>query len=90
MSTRHTPGPWRAHSGSVYTAGLKRRCVFMGGKLPSPELIANARLCAAGPDMLTTLKDIAIYCEGEPQTASQAVMATLARAAIAKAEGKAP
>lgn len=80
----HTPAPWRAEKGSVkaishgkwFTVALvdKKRFTNDGRK-------ANASLIAAAPDMLEALKIISDQCE------RAGLMAQVARAAIAKAEG---
>lgn len=48
MSTKHTPGPWKAIGTRVYFPNLSGG--FDISKCPSPE--ENARLIAAAPDLL--------------------------------------
>lgn len=53
---KHTDGPWEAnveHSGDVFSEDLQiADCDFPQGELETEEIEANARLCAAAPDLL--------------------------------------
>jgi hypothetical protein len=94
MSAQHTPGPWTAdwNSGSHgYTIAGDHIAIgtafsLLGKRYGTGEASANARLIAAAPEMLEALRFVqehgAVYPEGE---AGQRI-----RAAIAKAEGRAP
>jgi hypothetical protein len=103
MSAQHTPGPWTAdwNSGSHgYTIAGDHIAIgtafsLLGKRYGTGEASANARLIAAAPELLAAL--------GLLETASRRVaeghempdaylrkMCERARAAIAKAEGRAP
>ncbi len=100
MSTQHTPGPWTLDLGNI-GADMKNHVPIdapdHGGiaqvvwvmeddasaSKSTPACEANAFLIAAAPELLEALKQIAAgqYVEGEERE--------IARAAIAKATGKA-
>ena len=75
----HTPGPWTAHSGSVYVDGPDVfpkgtqengvRIVSMyrapGGVSPT-ECDSNAILIAAAPDLLAALESVLEFTNQEP------------------------
>jgi hypothetical protein len=70
METGHTPGPWKAHS---FSHGLKdvpvsseTRDVARVLDCAGPELVSNARLIAAAPDLLAALIDILGDLGGRP------------------------
>lgn len=92
----HTPGPWddcapgdysdfNGHSIVILSAVSHRVAVVQGD---DKEAIANARLIAAAPGLLEALKAI---IEEQDQNEGYCTCKTYdaARAAIAKAEGKA-
>ena len=87
--TSHTPGPWEvfeSHTGHWVMDSAEQGAVC---KLEwCLEAEANARLIASAPEMLSVLKRLCskfgTCCDGAPWSALQE-----ARAAIAKAEGKA-
>jgi len=96
MAAQHTPGPWRlerttgGHPAVIGSAPLHPR----GGLVA--ELVAvgqsDARLIAAAPDLLAALREVAEATSGTSADAlGQLVdlMRDTARAAIAKAEGRA-
>jgi hypothetical protein len=85
----HTPGPWTLHLDSIpYVncgeAGPAFGPVVMAGSVD--EMMANARLIAAAPDLLEACKAMMQWVEQRPQTHPYDGW-ELARAAIAKAEG---
>lgn len=85
---QHTPGPWEVVEYEAEEGDFWKEiepdvaCVRKGR-----EAIANARLIAAAPDLLAALKALAKEVFGCYGNAHQAQM-DMARAAIAKAEGK--
>ena len=87
--SEHTPGPWSiCNDGFVYDKNGERVCsphsTLPGGeryKQHRKSWQQNARLIAAAPDLLEALKQI------DEQTVEGGRINTLARAAIAKAEG---
>jgi hypothetical protein len=99
----HTPGPWQAelprrndaHMCRITTAWEQNNCYLQLGQTWDPEhpvsyvglsrmeCIANARLMAAAPDLLAALKAI----DALPSELAGEAWA-IARAAIAKAEGR--
>ena len=97
--TKHTPGPWVTHCGFVATADHKAICkmAYEGGvQFAAPtatlEDAANARLIAAAPDLLETLREVcaqhdAILAELGKPFGWGLIVTDRARAAIAKAEG---
>lgn len=64
MTTKHTPGPWEVHSGSVYAsadesrpiADMRRDETAAKAEIWPTERDANARLIAAAPDLLEALR----------------------------------
>ena len=87
----HTPGPWGVGEGNWssrvvapvrYSTEPKEVGVFAGRGRAEDE--ANARLCAAAPEMLEALRFWLDY-QGDNCDAD---FEPIARAAIAKAEGK--
>ena len=85
-AVKHTPGPWKAGTGWVGTNDNAMICGdFPGIYRDNGQAEANLRLIAAAPDLLAAL--IQMLHEYAPLMGStQAV--DVARAAIAKAEGK--
>jgi hypothetical protein len=99
----HTPGPWTDESGDgskwgVFDAdgravALAQQIVSLRVDVYQAERTANARLIAAAPDLLAALVECVVDMQATedfygPHTKAQEVMAA-ARAAIAKAEGRA-
>jgi len=111
METKHTPGPWKAefyeatnirapHGGLVAQAHHLMGRFGALGRVPAPEVEANAHLIAAAPEMLAALKAITaafnvfrLKPEGAPGSAVRAIQDMQisamddAHSAIAKAEG---
>lgn len=56
MSTKHTPGPWRAEHGMVY-AGDERIAFVPAPSIGIPQREANAALIAAAPALEQACKD---------------------------------
>jgi len=86
MTTQHTPGPWRHASLSQVTApslGIVASVRF--NELTDAQVIANARLIAAAPELLEFLQKIL----SAPGTidGDKAVYLEQARYVIAKATG---
>ena len=104
MNTKHTAGPWMdsGHEikadgkGPLFVVTMARtgneRCVIcriensVSGRPLDDEDFANARLIAAAPELLEALKHILKYDDD----GLGLIGATLARAAVAKADGRAP
>lgn len=90
--SKHTPGPWKAHKRSV---GSKTRQIALMS-IGDEECAANARLIAAAPELVETIRDLlnGLYalrdhaqsegCEGQVEQK----LIDLGIKAIAKAEGK--
>jgi len=58
MIPKHTPGPWTAHGCTLY-AGPNRVAQTWDVEhdgLPTSEMVANAKLIAAAPELLDALK----------------------------------
>lgn len=99
-SAKHTPGPWNIGSSDLPVSDLSVHAPdSIGGHTtlcrmaiihPSVDLVANARLMAAAPELLAALQRLAQSYEwltprgGDPTDALKA-----ARAAIHKATGEA-
>lgn len=93
--SKHTPGPWKAHFEEAYFVtgpDLGRVAMMMnlkgvhglGGRRSGDESASNARLIAAAPDMLETLKRLSDMCaDFGAKTACD-----MADAAIFKATGE--
>ncbi len=91
MTTQHTPGPWDA-SGTVFSGpdGMIGEVGF--GKRDDPEMIANARLIAAAPDLLAALHKIGYEPIGHAEASDRQILediTQIARSAIATARGSA-
>jgi hypothetical protein len=90
----HTPGEWRVLQSSDARSwhgdfhGAPAILVESGEYLPAT--VANARLIAASPELLATLKAIGttLSYRGTPTERQLNEMFTLANEAIAKAEGR--
>jgi hypothetical protein len=95
--SKHTPGPWVAEFEETYNVrgpdegrvaicmNLKGR-YGLGGRRTGAESAANARLIAAAPDLLETLRELV---DGMPDVEdSEGRVLFRARAAIAKATGE--
>jgi hypothetical protein len=90
MATKHTPGPWVRPAVQTIRAANGRLIarVDAGGTITGTEVVANARLIAASPDLLEALTLFeAFYPIGINLELDDAVRK--ARAAIAKATGSA-
>jgi hypothetical protein len=102
---RHTPGPWTVHADSYAGDHPNHASRFVGtqdfdedasvgqivAKLTdSPEIVANARLIAASPDLLAAceafLREHDDTYDGGPISSGHVAAVELARAAIAKAK----
>jgi len=90
MKATHTPGPWIRkgeqvcnHHEVMYCAAANFDCI-----MPSQTLEANARLIAAAPTLLDTLRllELQLARPYAPDSDMQAVMLAAARAAVAMTE----
>jgi hypothetical protein len=91
-NTLHTPAPWQVSPlGNVMKNSLKIAIVEQMPSNDENERMANARLIAAAPDLLSALEFLLadyIAINGEKVTGSS-VPADKARAALRKAKGEA-
>jgi hypothetical protein len=89
MKTLHTPGPWdiRKIDSAPSFRGIFGVCANGGGNSIQEEEKANARLIAAAPDMLETLKD-ALRWINTTEYAAGSIMPEKLAHAIAQAEGQ--
>ena len=104
MTAQHTPGPYFVSGCFIgprlsNDSGIQIQVARVAGDETDPEVIANARLIAAAPDMLAAL-EILLPCNLGPLPAAQfdegfvvpvdmtAGEIRIARAAIAKARGQ--
>lgn len=101
----HTPGPWSAEGPdevfgdfNIHESGLRAAVAAVVSNLRPPKVVeANARLCAAAPELLGALKYVLPLIVGMEDRIDRATTETpwgkvaehAVRAAIAKAEGKA-
>ena len=93
----HTPGPWAVTPDSFVMAGSRPSIGVARIITHAQEFVANARLIAAAPDLLEALKRMGYqgrdgwcFCcdiDGEESARHQG-SCKIARAAIAKAEGR--
>jgi len=88
----HTPGPWHVNSfGQILDKHGDQIADLENSDFPEQE-DANAPLIAAAPDLLAALRAVEhAFAVGEPSDGFGSAMETaakLARAAIAKADGK--
>jgi hypothetical protein len=100
--SKHTPGPWgfvalrngariEADGRAVAWIGASDTVEMPSGRIAkrvTTEDKANTRLIAAAPDLLEALKDVADYLENNRMDTRERNLASAARAAIAKAEGR--
>ena len=98
--TAHTPGPWKAEGTCVYALNGDRSNIFFCGvqggyteqnrhrsvRTKCDELLANARLIAAAPELLEALE----LCEEALEDGHWSNLKALVRDAIAKAKGEQP
>ena len=96
----HTPGPWVTADGfgpspdglAIQSLDGKNYLICeCTGYYSLETTLANARLIAAAPDLLATLRQIGIEATESPNSDANRLelILSLARAAIAKAEGRA-
>jgi hypothetical protein len=92
--TKHTPGPWIIDAEENFIHATDPRHTIVCGfyaTLRNPEVMADARLIAAAPELLSELRHLVLLLEPLEKGGTLNVpgLATLngARVAIAKAEG---
>jgi hypothetical protein len=89
MSTKHTPGPWTIHTdglGITFIAAPEGSVAELHG---APEKVANARLIAAAPELLSALGNaLAVLSSLDGLNIGAIGVLEDARAAIAKATGQ--
>jgi len=89
MKNQHTPGPWAASPYMNITSrnGTVAKTEQMPGN-DEAERKANAHLIAAAPDLLSALREMmSVFQDHEQYDEESAEVVSIARAAIAKAEG---
>lgn len=99
-AAKHTAEPWTTNGSIVRTVDgnnmTDRKIATVHGDFGEAEKIANARLIAAAPDLLTALRDLVEVNENHNESIAKIIGKPLtwkddyldaARAAIAKAEG---
>lgn len=87
MST-HTPGPWEETYGKkIYANGRVVAEVMTHEREHEAEDNANARLIAAGPDLLAALSEIINYAGGADSAIDDPYVMDRAVAALNKATG---
>ena len=92
----HTPGPWRVEEIELFETGSGVQVVAADGTVIAdnqtyyPQSLdpANAHLIAAAPELLEALKAMSHVEARDPGHVESIRAFSLARAAIAKAEGK--
>ncbi|MBA4282219.1 hypothetical protein [Ralstonia sp.] len=91
----HTPGPWEAVDRftvrSAYSMGDKSKPGWIVATLSEAALPSDSALIAAAPELLAALKDVIGWVAGPSSFHTDAPLKAVdrARAAIAKAEGRA-
>lgn len=91
----HTPGPWEINEGDgmpiakVSLLAITAPCIPDIGSLSRDEILANARLMAAAPDLLSALRELVRAWDGTTFSVNERMQTALndADAAITKAEG---
>jgi len=100
----HTPGPWRVEDETElggfavyaeYNGQFGRKTAIICSRNrwehQAAASLANARLIAAAPDLLSALRDLAVVVSGYPMSGMDAeARLQAAYAAIARAEGREP
>jgi len=95
--SKHTPGPWTAEpeeairvrapdGGAVAILGWLRGRDGLSGRRPADEVLANARLIAAAPELLEIVQ--MILGEGGNPMSSLAGVEKRARALLRRIEGE--
>ena len=85
MSAAHTPGPWSVGGPTEFVNQVRIEPCIGVAYGAGGEVVANARLIAAAPDLLAALQKALDHCI-LPASSISAAEAE-ARAAIAKATG---
>lgn len=86
MTTSHTPGPWRTVGGTEVRAGVGVICETAQYRAPtlSQQAVADARLIAAAPELLSALQQALKWADQDCPVACmhevQKVRAIIARA----------
>lgn len=92
MSTQHTPGPWmmlgREVLGPAFDGTYRSICDRVRGGSPE-QADSNVRLIAAAPELLAACAALVGVIDRKPDRECPAAALEIARAAIAKAEGRA-
>lgn len=102
--TKHTPGPWimapdepaAIYSKSAYINAKDDRIALVNPDFGCSNWIANARLIAAAPDMLQSLKDIVLLADADESLDADELWSKLgtiikyAEQAIVQATGEKP
>jgi len=96
--SKHTPGPWFVQKGfgTIYalSGGTSGITTAIASPLPhqvdggEAEALANARLIAAAPELLSALEEILNYVGGADSALDDEYVMERANAAIAKARGE--
>ena len=92
--SQHTPGPWKVRSYEIWTGtsqqGYVRQWeVFSDEQVITQQLSeANARLIAAAPEMLTTIKTLLNIMPTFPRDGTLEGIVQTARTLLATVEGK--
>lgn len=88
--TQHTPGPWVVFAGTIIQDEKERTIVALDEShacgLDFYEIRSNARLIAAAPELLASLREMCAALE-DTNSGAYRTLAD-AKAAIAKAEGR--
>lgn len=88
MNATHTPAPWQLTFGE-YDAAIHNDVTIASINDDALAWEANAHLIAAAPRLLESLKDLENILSCKPYDRDEQKLLEIARATIAKAEGKA-
>lgn len=88
----HTPGPWvqspRRTGNLIVREFIGQRVAFAIDDRGEEEMVANAALISATPDLLSAAKRAAAWFDGSRSVAELEAVRPFLQRAIAKAEGR--
>lgn len=93
MTNKHTPAPWLIVGNLVYALNDQDynqfSCLVQDAHTPQEELLANAQLIAAAPELLAALQELVSVTEDSDDTGALDEIALILRFAEALDNAKA-